>query len=61
MPPAAGRPHSADLLVCGHHDWVSREALAASALVLSLPGRADVAEAALLEDDHHQHAEVIGL
>jgi hypothetical protein len=62
MPPAAGRPHSADLLLCGHHYRVSRRALAAAgALVLSLPGKADAAEAALLEGDHQQHAEVIGL
>jgi len=62
MPPAAGRPHSVDLLLCGHHYRVSRRALdAAGALVLPLPGKADAAEAALLEGDHQQHAEVIGL
>jgi hypothetical protein len=57
MPPAAGRPHSVDLLLCGHHYRVSRRALdAAGALVLPLPGKA-----ALLEGDHQQHAEVIRL
>lgn len=62
MPPAAGRPHSVDLLLCGHHYRVSRRALdAAGALVLPLPGKADAAEAALLEGDHPQRAEVIGL
>src|SRR6185437_2821995 len=60
MPPVTGRPHSVDLLLCGHHYRVSREALdAAGALVLPLPGRAGAAEAALLEDDR-QHAEVTG-
>lgn len=62
MPPAAGRLHSVDLLLCGHHYRISRRALDdAGALVLALPGKADAAEAALLEDDHQQHAEVIGL
>ncbi|MGE5132223.1 MAG: hypothetical protein ACM32E_04840 [Gemmatimonadota bacterium] len=51
-----------DLLLCGHHYRVSRRALdAAGALVLPLPGKADAAEAALLEGDHPQRAEVIGL
>jgi len=59
MPPAAGRPHSVDLLLCGHHYRVSRKALAkASAFVLYLPGKADAAEAALLEDDHWHRDEV---
>jgi hypothetical protein len=62
MPPAAGRPHSVDLLLCGHHYRVSRRALgAAGALVLPLPGKACAAEAALLGVGHQQHAEVIGL
>lgn len=62
MPPTAGRPHSVDLLLCGHHYRVSRRALdAAGVLVLSLPGKADAAEAALLEGGHQQHAKVIGL
>ena len=59
MPPAAGRPHSVDLLLCGHHYRVSRKALAkAGAFMLCLPGKADAAEAALLEDDHRHRAEV---
>ena len=29
MPPAPGRPHQTDLLLCGHHYRVSRRALAA--------------------------------
>jgi hypothetical protein len=63
MPPAAGRPHSVDLLLCGHHYRVSRRALhAAGALVLPLPGKAGAADAALLEGDHQQqHIEIIGL
>jgi len=30
MPPAPGRPHAVDLLLCGHHFRVSRAALAAA-------------------------------
>jgi hypothetical protein len=30
MPPAPGRPHSVDLLLCGHHFRVSRAALEAA-------------------------------
>jgi len=59
MPPAAGRPDPVDLLLCGHHYRVSRKALAkAGASVLCLPGKADAAEAALLEDDRRHRAEV---
>ena len=39
MPPGAGRPHPTDLLLCGHHYRVSRQALAAAgATVLDLGG-----------------------
>lgn len=39
IPPAPGRPHEADLLLCGHHYRVSRHALAsARATVHELPG-----------------------
>jgi len=39
MPPAPGRPHPTDLLLCGHHYRVSRQALAAAgASVLNLDG-----------------------
>ena len=34
MPPAAGRRHCADLLLCGHHYLVSRAALAATDAVV---------------------------
>jgi hypothetical protein len=30
IPPAAGRPHPVDLLLCGHHYLTSRAALAAA-------------------------------
>jgi hypothetical protein len=45
MPPAPGRPHETDLLLCGHHYRVSRHALASDrAAVRELPGTsADVA------------------
>lgn len=48
MPPTATRRHSTDLLLCGHHYRVSREALAAAhAIVTELPG---MSPAALLPD-----------
>ncbi len=46
MPPCLGRPHPTDLLLCGHHYRVSRQALeAAGALVLDLDGLPAVAQA----------------
>ncbi len=58
MPPTPKRPHSVDLLLCGHHYRVSRPALAAvQARIEYLPGRADAAEAALLGSEHRDHAE----
>jgi hypothetical protein len=60
MPPTQQRRHSVDLLLCGHHYRVSRQALAAAcARIEYLPGKADAAEAALLETAHRDHAEVI--
>ena len=39
MPPASGRPHQTDLLLCGHHYRVSRRALAAAgAMVVDMAG-----------------------
>jgi hypothetical protein len=39
MPPSPGRAHPTDLLLCGHHYRVSRQALAAvGALVLDTDG-----------------------
>jgi hypothetical protein len=39
MPPAPARPHETELLLCGHHYRVSRQALAAAhASVVELPG-----------------------
>jgi len=59
MPPASQRPHSVDLLLCGHHYRVSRQALtAARARIEYLPGKADAAEAALLGSDDLDPAEV---
>jgi hypothetical protein len=38
LPPTATRPHETELLLCGHHYRVSRQALAAAhAAVLELP------------------------
>ena len=49
MPPAAGRRRSVDLLLCGHHYRVSRQALAAAgAAVSELPEIAGGKAAALL-------------
>ena len=59
MPPVPQRPHSVDLLLCGHHYRVSRPALAAArARIEYLPGKADAAEAALLGNVHLDHAEI---
>jgi hypothetical protein len=59
MPATPERRHSVDLLLCGHHYRVSRQALAAvHARVEDLPGKADAAAAALLETVHRDHAEV---
>ena len=41
MPATITRPHATELLLCGHHDRVSRQALAAAnATVAELPGPA---------------------
>ena len=59
MPPAPGRRQSVDLLLCGHHYRVSRQALAAAqARIENLPGRADAAAAALLGAVQQDPAEV---
>src|SRR5271169_4017591 len=59
MPPTAERRHSVDLLLCGHHYRVSRQALAAAgARIEDLPGRPGAARAALLETVDRDHAEV---
>jgi hypothetical protein len=34
IPPAPARPHSVDLLLCGHHYRASRAALAAAAVIM---------------------------
>jgi hypothetical protein len=53
MPPTLERQHSVDLLLCGHHYRVSRQALTATGVrVEDLPGKAEAAAAALLETVH---------
>ncbi len=57
MPPTPQRRHSVDLLLCGHHYRVSRQALAAAgARVENLPGMAGAAAAALLPSSHQDYA-----
>ena len=59
MRPTSRRRRSVDVLLCGHHYRISRQALAAAhARIEYLPGKADAAEAALLETLHQEHAEV---
>ena len=59
IPPTLSRPHSVDLLLCGHHYRVSRKALmAARARIEYLPGKAEAAEAALLGGAHRDHADI---
>jgi hypothetical protein len=54
MPPATGRPHETELLLCGHHYRVSRGALAAAhARVDELPGSSADA-AAWFHGDRHR-------
>ncbi len=51
IPPAAGRPHETELLLCGHHYRASRDALAAAhARVEELPGSAGDATAWFHDD-----------
>jgi len=53
MPPAPGRPHETELLLCGHHYRVSRHALsAAHARVQELTRPED--ETAWFHDDRHR-------
>ena len=55
MPPTPERRHPVDLLLCGHHYRVSRQALAAAgATIFTLSGAAD-AVAAALPDAGHQN------
>ena len=57
MPPAEGRPHETELLLCGHHYRVSRAALAAAhARVEELP--ASRAALGTWFDDHGRPAPV---
>jgi hypothetical protein len=51
MPPTAGRRHRTELLLCGHHYRLSRQALAtANAAVSALPGTPESPPVALLPD-----------
>ena len=51
MPATAARPHRTELLLCGHHCRVSRQALAAAnATITELPGPAGSTPDALLPD-----------
>jgi hypothetical protein len=51
MPQTSGRPHETELLLCGHHYRVSRDALvAARARVEELPGTAADATAWFHDD-----------
>ncbi len=53
MPPTATRPRPTELLLCGHHYRVSRDALVtANATVTELPGISDSPLAALVADLH---------
>jgi hypothetical protein len=59
MPPAATRPHRTELLLCGHHYRVSRQALAAAnATVTELPGISGSPLASLVADLHEPHVAV---
>jgi len=50
MPPVPQRPHPVDLLLCGHHYRVCRQALiAAGALIYDMQGKEEAEAAALLD------------
>jgi hypothetical protein len=52
MPPTPARPHETELLLCGHHYRVSRQALAAThASVVELPG-VPAATTAWIDGEH---------
>ncbi len=54
MPPTPARPHRTELLLCGHHYRVSRQALAAAgATVRELPWMPD-STAAWIELERHE-------
>ena len=59
MPPTATRPHRTELLLCGHHYRVSRQALAAAnATVTELPGVSGSPLASLVADLHEPRVSV---
>jgi len=60
MPPTPARPHETELLLCGHHYRVSRQALAAAhARVVELPGvPADTT--AWIDGDHDRSPAPVG-
>jgi hypothetical protein len=52
MQPTPQRPYPVDLLLCGHHYRVCRQALiAAGASIYDMPGKSEAAAAALLDVD----------
>jgi hypothetical protein len=52
MPPAAGRPHETELLLCGHHYRVSRHALSAAHARVEELAVSPADAAAWFHDDH---------
>lgn len=61
MPPSIGRPHETELLLCGHHYRVSRQALAAAhARVDELPESAGEAAWYQGERDRAANTAAIG-
>jgi len=59
MPPAPARPHRTELLLCGHHYRVSRQALvAAGATVHELPWIPDSTAAWIRPERHRSPAQI---
>jgi hypothetical protein len=56
MPPAPGRPHTVDLLLCGHHFRVSQAALTAAGAAVYDDTGALVAGASEDQHDLREHA-----
>ncbi len=57
IPPAPGRPHETELLLCGHHYRVSRSALSAAHARVEELNASPAAAAAWFHDDHGRSAQ----
>jgi hypothetical protein len=61
MPPAPGRPHETELLLCGHHYRASRQALAAAHARVYRLAESRGTEAAWFDDDRDLAPHTVGV